>query len=108
VGSELIVIHRVKECACCTEIDGFERGSVVIVNLALMRPIARRTGLVYPLPESPLVCSCEIQISTPALFKRMAKGVEAHEREALLRSCPLLQHVQVCYVMLRDSLLFEV
>lgn len=34
-----------------------------------------------------------VQISTPALFKRIAKGAEAHERETLLQTHPLLAHV---------------
>lgn len=94
LGPELLIVHRVKECSCCTEIDGFARGSVVVVNLALMRPTARRTGLLYALPDSALVCTYEIQVSTAGLFKRMAKGAEAHEREALFCRHPLLRHVQ--------------
>ena len=84
IGSETIVVYRVKDCAACSEIEGLKAGDITIVNLMLMCPPARRLGLQYRLPEQVITCTYEIQISTAAIFKKLTKGVEAHDRANLV------------------------
>lgn len=63
-----------------------EAGEVMLVNLALMLPPARRTGLVCRLPDQELACTFEIQIGTAEGFKKMARGLETHDRSELFAS----------------------
>lgn len=62
VGPELIVVHRVKECTCCSKDEAFDSNICIIVNLSLMRPVARRSGLIYRLPDQLLACTYELQV----------------------------------------------
>ena len=90
IGQERITVYRVAECSCCSEIEGLQPGDVMLVNLMLMLPCAQRVGFAAKLPEQPLACTMELQIGTPDAFKRMKKGVEAHERALLAARFPLL------------------
>lgn len=89
-----MVVYRVKECACCSELDELEAGQVMLVNLLLARPCARRSGMLWRLPEGDLACTMELQVATPAAFKVMKKGADAHDRAALFKRFPLLNKLQ--------------
>lgn len=66
----------------------------MLVNLLLGRPCARRSGFLWRVPEGDLVCTMELQIATPAAFKVMKKGADAHDRAALFTRFPLLNKLQ--------------
>lgn len=59
-----VVVYRVKQCACCTELEDVEPGGVMLVNLLLARPCARRSGFLWRLPEGDLVATMELQVGT--------------------------------------------
>jgi hypothetical protein len=56
-----MIVYRVQQCACCTEIEEMEEEPVVLVNLLLMRPCSRRAGTIWRLPECDLAVTMEIQ-----------------------------------------------
>eukprot|EP00892_Ulva_mutabilis_P003904 jgi/Ulvmu1/1886/UM012_0043.1 len=89
-----LVVYRVKECACCAEVEELEAGEVMLVNLLLARPCARRSGFLWRVPEGDLVATMELQVATPAAFKVMKKGADAHDRAALLSRFPMLNKLQ--------------
>lgn len=89
-----VVVHRVKPCACCSEIEDMEDGEVMIVNLLVARPCARRSGFLWRLPEGDLVATMELQVATPTAFKVMKKGADAHDRATLFARFPLLNKLQ--------------
>lgn len=57
-----IIVYRVKQCSCCTEVEGMDEQPVMLVNLLVIRPCARRAGAIWKLPEGELAVTMEIQV----------------------------------------------
>ena len=59
-----MIVYRVQQCACCAEVEEMEEEPVILVNLLLMRPCARRAGPAWSLPEGELAVTMEIQVGS--------------------------------------------
>lgn len=75
-----MIVYRVQQCACCTEMEEMEEEPVVLVNLLLMRPCTQRAGTVWKLPECDLAVTMEIQVCAPLPEIKKFKASQKPER----------------------------